>query len=272
MATYVLVNTVQVAKAVLKSGTIVDSVASDTTLISNAGGLLIPTATYAALVTAAEKVRKMWASGFDQQTCDAAMMTAYTRALDLARDTIGNTSQTYYGRVEYVNPLAAELISIVADVALSNVALTIASQPNVPCKLQVRITDADSSVSAGTCTIVGTNAAGEAVTQVIPITGGTRTVITDDAYARVTSITVAALAGHTGADKIGVGVGVALGLPIPAGATGVGVYKATVDYADEAVGTVDTTARTIAPTTAANGTHDYEFWYKYTLAHTHTIS
>lgn len=166
-------------------------------------------------------------------------------------------------RVDFAAPDAADLVSVVADVLLANGALTIAAQPTQPCKLQVRITDGNGSITAGTLTLVGVNAKGQAVTQVINLAGGTRTVTTDEAYARLTSGTVAALAGHGAGDNVGIGQSAALGLPLPPNATGLVVFRAEVDGAVEAVGTVDATAGTIIPTTAPNATHTYTFWFTY---------
>lgn len=275
MATYILINTVRLAKGTYKSGSTINSLIHPVSTIQAGGGLLVPTATYPALATAAAEVLALWNSGKDQATCDSAMSCAYQAVVDSAEqatNVVDSSTVTLHGKVTYAKPLAAELVSIVADVLIAAGAQIIASQPNVPCKLQVRITDANSSISAGTVTIVGVGAAGQALSQVIPLAGGTRTVVTTDAYASVTSATIAGLAGHGAGDNIGIGVGSALGLPIPAGATDVSVYKATVDYVNEAVGTVDATARTVAPTTAGNGTRVFEFWYTYKVAHTHTLS
>jgi hypothetical protein len=175
---------------------------------------------------------------------------------------------TLCGHASFLNPIAAELISVVNDVLLADGAQVIAAQPDYPRKLQVRITDGDSSISAGTVTLVGVGIDGSAVTQTINLAGGTRTVITDAVYATLTSATVAALAGHGAGDNIGIGVGAALGLPIPTGAAGVAVTKTCVDSVNEAVAGVDATARSVAPTTAANAAHDYDFFFKYTVTPT----
>lgn len=169
------------------------------------------------------------------------------------------------GHVRYEAPIAGDLVTIVADVGLANGALTIAAQPDVPRKLQVRITDANSSISAGTVTLVGVGARGQAVSQVIALAGGTRTVTTDEAFATLTSATVASLAGAATGDNIGIGPSNALGLPVPQGARDVAVHKANVANANEAVGTVDATAGTIVPTTAPNGTRVFDFWFTYRL-------
>lgn len=183
------------------------------------------------------------------------------------------------GHVRYQQPIAAELISIVADGAVGDGALVIASQPAYPRKLQIRKTDGDSSYSA-TVTIVGVGPGGEAIAgEVVSLLAvdGTHTYTTANAYAKITSITVSATAGAGAGDNIGVGVSTAFGLPIPSGAGSVVVYKAAVaasgavTAADETVGTVDATARTIVPTTAPDASKSYDFWFSYTLAsHTHT--
>jgi hypothetical protein len=168
--------------------------------------------------------------------------------------------------VRYTNPIAAELVSIVADVSMANGAQTIAAQPDFPRKLQVRITDADSSVSAGIVTIVGTDASGNAVSEAVSLTGGTATKKTANAFAKVTSATISGLAGAAGADHISIGVAADLGLPGHANpASGsFAVHKANVNNADEAVGTVDATAGTISPTSAPNAARAYDFWFTYT--------
>lgn len=166
----------------------------------------------------------------------------------------------------FANPIAAELVTIVADISVANGAQTIAAQPDYPRKLQLRITDANSSITAGIITLVGTGPSGEALTEAISLTGGTATKISTWAYSHLTSATVSALAGQAAADHISMGVGAALGLPAanPSGGTFT-VYKANVANADQAVGTVDATAGTIIPTTAADGTKTYQFWYTYAV-------
>ena len=167
------------------------------------------------------------------------------------------------GFVRYVPP-TADLVSIVAALAIANGPQIILLQPADPCKLSVSIVDADSSITAGSVTIVGTNQSGLATTEAINIAnGGTHTYTTANAYAHVTSVTVSALVGAGGLDTISVGQASALGLPAVQGATTFAVYKENVDGADEATGTVDATAGTVIPTTPGNGVHAFEFWYSY---------
>ena len=171
---------------------------------------------------------------------------------------------------------AAELVSVVNAVLPSNVALTLALQPDVARKLQVHIVTGS---TAGTLTLVGVDQNGNAATQAIDIsTGiGTRTVVTDKAYATLTSATISGGSGFAG--TVGIGLASALGLPVnksPA-ATAFAVYKSQVNGLDETVGTVDATAGTIIPTTAPDGSHSFAFWYNFTVTptsptHTHTLA
>jgi hypothetical protein len=183
---------------------------------------------------------------------------------------LGVPGHSHAGYVMYPAPIAAELITIVADVAVADGALTIAAQPAVPCKLQVRKVDGDSSFSC-TVALVGKGPAGEAVTESIAFlaTDGTHTYTTANAFSHLTSATVSLTTGNGGTDHISIGQSAALGLPIPSGAGSVSVYKAAVGATstntpvDEAVGTVDATARTIIPTTAPNGTKAFHVWYNF---------
>jgi len=174
-------------------------------------------------------------------------------------------------------PIAAELVSIVAQVAMADGAQVLAGQPDYPRKLQVDIVDADASVTAGTLDIVGVGAGGDAINESVDLTGGTATKDTTYAYATITSATIVGLAGATGADLVSVGVGSALGMPVPLAAASFAVAKTVVDAADETVAGVDTTAKSINPTTAPNGAHVYDFFYRYSMtptqtAHSHTLS
>lgn len=203
----------------------------------------------------------------------------HTHTATTAASTATNAAITDARHVHYEAPITADLVSIVNAVDITNVVLTIAAQPDFPRKLQVRIVDANSSVSAGVVTLVGIGARGQAVTQAIPLTGGTQTVVTTDAYATLTSATVTGAVGNVAGDTIGIGPGTALGLPGPSTPTAgtYAVHKSNVTNANETVGTVDATAGTIIPTSVPNGTRTYDFWFScaYTptqASHTHTLT
>jgi len=274
MSQFYLINSIMTGSGLLKSGKLIDDTIIPTGPITSGGGLLVASSD-ATVAAAALVVQQMWLQGKGQSECDAVMLAAYESsqaAYELAHDTPVAASLNISGYAVFNKPLAAELISVFGDATMAAGALAlVANHPNTPCKLQVRLT-CIGGITAGTVTLIGIGADGAALTQVIPLTGATRTVVTDDAYAILTSATIAALAGNVAGDHIGIGVGSALGLPVPSSATSLSVYKATVDAVMEAVGTVDGVARTVAPTTAGNGTHVYEFWYRYAFPHTHAMS
>jgi hypothetical protein len=195
--------------------------------------------------------------------------------------TVQNTTTTVTGVVEggsasVTGPAVADLVSVVAAVLPSNVALTIiANSIDYARKLQVRIVTGS---TAGTLTLVGVGVNGQAVTQAIDIStaGGTRTVVTTNAYRTLTSATITGGSGFAG--TVGIGLGLGLALPTAqAGVTAFSVFGENCDKINTAVGTVDAVAYTVEPTTAANGTHNYTWNYKYTLtpvspAHNHTLA
>lgn len=166
--------------------------------------------------------------------------------------------------VNYDNPAAPGTTDIVDTVNLTNVAFTVAAQPDVPRNMVVTVVDTTGSITVGTLTIVGVDVNGQGVTETFDCSGGAGTYTGNVPFAKVTSVTASGFAtlGGSGDETIAVGSGGKLGLPTMLGGSVESVYKACVDGADEAVGTVSTTYGTITPTTAANGTRDFDFWYR----------
>lgn len=213
-------------------------------------------------------------------TGTASGTASITMGGSTAASTATNAAMVMGAHYHALNVPAESLTNVVAALdPVANGALTIAAQPPIPCKLQIRIVDANASISAGTVDLVGVGTSGQALTQSIPLTGGTQTVVTTDAYASLTSATVASVAGAAAGDTIGIGTSAAIGLPATKTPTpaSFAVYKANVDGAAEAVGTVDATAGTITPTTAPNGTRDFDFWYTFSAtptqsSHTHSAT
>lgn len=285
MSTTYLINRVRVGTRTYLPGVLIDDAVDPATAITDAGGRLYASSN-PTVAAAASLAQSLSLRGQHDQAL-GIMLAAASQADALGSDTASaadttavNNAEQRSNHVRYTNVPAADLVSIVATLdPVADGALVLASQPVVPCKLQVRIVDANSSISAGTLTLTGVGASGQGVTQVIPLTGGTRTIITTDAYATLTSAVTAAVAGAAAGDTISIGVSAHLALPAarsPA-AAGFIVYKANVDDVNEAVGTMDADAGTISPTTAPNGVHEYDFWYRYSLsvgqvAHTHAIT
>jgi hypothetical protein len=158
-----------------------------------------------------------------------------------------------------------DLTSIVAaTIPVSGTAYTIAAQPDVPRKLNVRCVQSG-AVASLVLNLVGVDARGNTVSESVNVAGAsTATFVTANAYATVTSATPVGTV--TNVTTLGVGVGAALALLLSPGFIDLTVYKeavstGTATFADEAVGTVDKVAGTVAPTTAANGTKSFKFWY-----------
>jgi hypothetical protein len=168
------------------------------------------------------------------------------------------------GHAHYAAPHAPDAETIIAQTAIVNGALTIQAQLDFPRTLRVEIVDANSSVSAGTLTIVGKDQLGNAVTASTSLTGGSRVFDMGQAFMSVTSATVAGVAGATGLDTVSVGYGPELALPVGLGRLHE-VLKVLVDGEDGAIGTVHARQGTIEPPTAANNAHNFDFWFTYAL-------
>lgn len=287
MATTYLINRTQVGTRTYYPGTLVDDAVDPAADITAAGGRLYPSAN-ATVAAAAAIAQALTASG-QHGKAEGVMLAAASQADVLGVDTATaanatpaivsatatnqsatatNQSEQRSNHVRYTNVPAADLVSIVAVLdPIADGALVLAGQPSVPCKLQIDIVDGDNSVT-GDLVLAGIGASGQGVGQTIPLTGGTRTVVTADGYAVVSSATLQNVAGAAPGDTISIGVSAHLALPgtrSPAAANFV-IYKADANEANEAVGTVDGTAGTVSPTTAPNGTNDYDFWYRYSVA------
>jgi hypothetical protein len=176
-----------------------------------------------------------------------------------------NALLTNTGQTTYLAPLAADLVRVKAAAAAVAGTITIAAQPDVPRKLQVRIVVA-TPITVGTLTLVGTNAQGATITEVVSLVQGvTTTLTTTNAFAHLTSGTVSALTGG-GDGTLGIGGATALALNLPQGFTNLVVFKETANALDAAVGTVDATAGTVVPTSVPNATLNYQWHYTYNTA------
>jgi hypothetical protein len=195
-------------------------------------------------------------------------------------------SQVQVRKASFNSPLPADLTTMVNAVTPSNVALTIAAQPPHARKLQIRIvigTTTTTAITAGNLALVGTDQDGNAVTENISlIANASVTRKSANAYATLTSATVSAYAanGSGTGNTVGIGPSNDFGVPCGQGAvTGLACTKATKITkvlgtsnvaADDVASTttVDSVARTIAPTTApaSGGLVDFEFTYSFNLA------
>jgi hypothetical protein len=183
-------------------------------------------------------------------------------------------SSTLVSRAIFLAPAAADLTSVKAAATPANGAITIAGQPPTPRKLAIRIvigTTTTTAITAGTLTLVGEDQDGNAITEVISlIENASATKKTANAYASLTSGTVAGYAanGSGTGNTLGIGGAVDLGVSTAQGVTNFALLKETVDGATDETSsaTVDATARTVAMGTAPNGTHNYEVLATYNAA------
>jgi hypothetical protein len=114
-------------------------------------------------------------------------------------------------------PIALSANRIVTSVNLTNAALVVAAQPDVPRNVIVTVTDTTPSITAGTVTVAGQDAYGNTITEVFDFstftsaTAKTGTKI----FGKVTSVVTTGFTvlGGSGDELIVVGVGNVIGLP-----------------------------------------------------------
>lgn len=163
-------------------------------------------------------------------------------------------------------PAAASAAAMVASVALSNGALTIAASPDVPRPVAVVLGNGTAPITAGTVTLGYTANDGSLTTDVFSaalLASAGATLFTSKGVVKISTGFVSGLVGGT-SPFIFAGTTAALTVPVAQGATGVSFFSETVDGAAETIGTSTTTLGGITPTTAPNGTHTYSFGYNYT--------
>jgi hypothetical protein len=103
---------------------------------------------------------------------------------------------------------AANVQAVVATAtAADSTTFVIAAQPDAPRPLILTITDADSSITAGTITVTGLDSEGDVITLVHTYAGGGSTTVTSTTnFASVTSVISSVLTGEGGvADTMSVG-------------------------------------------------------------------
>lgn len=143
---------------------------------------------------------------------------------------------------------------------LTNKSWTIAAQPITPMTVDVLVVDTTPSITAGTVTITGTGANGRTQVETVNCAAGAGTYVGNKPFAVITSIVTSGFTvlGGAGDETFHVHTGLKLGLPCDELKA---VFRASVDDVYEVVGTVSTTYGTISPTTAINGTRNFDFWY-----------
>lgn len=166
-----------------------------------------------------------------------------------------------------VAPAAAATGQFIASAALSNGALSIANQPDVPRQAQVVIGAGTSALTAGAVSIQYRANDGTTQTDTVSAVVAASGVNTSFLTKGVCHILTAVVSGVAGGASpyIEVNTTTAISVPVDPGAVDFSVTKETINSGDETVGTVSTsTLGTITPTTAPNATHTYGFMYGYT--------
>jgi hypothetical protein len=118
------------------------------------------------------------------------------------------------------NPIAALTNRYVTSVNLTNVAFTLANQPDCPRNVTIQVTDTTPSINAGTITVAGFDVAGLPTLEVFTFTSTPQASWTFTGtlmHAQIVSITAAGVAVLDGAgdELITAGCGTVIGLPNP---------------------------------------------------------
>jgi hypothetical protein len=164
-------------------------------------------------------------------------------------------------------PLAATAGRIVASTTLANGTLTIAHQPDVPRQASLIVAQGSVAISGGAVALAYTANDGTAqvdtaaLNTVTASTGLTFT--TTKGVLRMTSAIVTGLAGPANAG-VQVNDTNSLSLLVNPGFQDITVLKETDAGADVTIGTVASSAASITPSTAPNGTISFGFAFAYT--------
>lgn len=180
---------------------------------------------------------------------------------------LGNETQAYIRVCDHFNTiLAVTDNTIVNNEDLSAglpLTFTIAAQPDVARTITWKF-DSHAQITAFTITIIGVNARGKAITQVITEANGW-TGTFDEAYATITSIIMSTRTGNGAADTMDIGVGGSVGLSNMIKAIG-DVYKVSRNNGDYSGGgnrTPEATYATVDLTPGAGivAADDYDIYY-----------
>lgn len=175
----------------------------------------------------------------------------------------GKTSQHQV----FAAPVAADPDLIVTVVNLANdTALTLAAQPDVPRVLTATIVDTTASIVKGWLRVVGVDASGQTVEELIDCSAGAGVYTSKNAYAEVTSVTPEGFSvlGGGGDETITVGIGSALGLSGPG--KQFSIHLAQEDDARVTAPTADPDYGTFTPGNVPSGLIKFDVWYSYVRA------
>lgn len=162
--------------------------------------------------------------------------------------------------------VTAALTQVVANVAATNVALTIANQTDVARQLVTTFDPGAADVTAGILTVIYKDQFGQTQNEVqsLVATASTpKTIKTTKACAILTSATVSGLVGGS-SPTIEIGTNAVIGLTGEVGSFGFSVFKESQNGANvAAIGAVDATNGLYTLTTAPNSAKLLNVWYTY---------
>lgn len=162
-------------------------------------------------------------------------------------------------------PRVASTGRIVSSTSLANGTLSIANQPDVPRVLALRVDTGTSAITAGVATAIYKANTGATVTDAISLAAPASTLVTTNTTYGVVSLTsliVTAVAGGA-SPKIQLSDTNALSVQVPPGFAAFAGVSEVTDGVAAGVGTVNSTAASIVPSTTPNATHTYGWYYNY---------
>lgn len=167
-------------------------------------------------------------------------------------------------------PRAATAARVVTSTSLSNGTVAIANQPDCPRVCALAVATGTSAITAGTTAMVYTANDGTTQTDTFSLVAAASSATTTNTSKGVVHLTSVTTAGLVGGASPGVQVNDTniLSMIVDTGFVNFLALKESVDGADETIGTVTTSAASISPTTAPNGTHNYSFMGSFTTTDT----
>lgn len=160
--------------------------------------------------------------------------------------------------------VTASLTQLIANVAATNISLTIAAQPDVPRQGVFTFAPGAANVTAGNLAVVYKDQNGQTQTDnfsLITSSGVSLSPKTTKAIASLVSATITGLVGGS-SPTVQAGTNTTVGLPSDVGSFGFSVYKETQNGADVAtIGAVDAANGLYTLTTAPNSAKLLCVWY-----------
>ena len=176
---------------------------------------------------------------------------------------IKNATRSY---VTPLAPAAATVSRIVASVALSNGALTIAANPDVPRPVAIEVNPGTAAITAGNLAVTYEGNDGQLLTENVSLVCAASAPFTNDLSRGVVTISSATVSGLVGGHTpfIRLNTTAELSVPVDPNTVDFAVTREYDNGATAAIGATSVALGSIAPTAAPNATNTYSFMYVYT--------